>query len=191
MSETELGMMSKEEAKNITKNGAWYFAGDVPVCRVANTDMYVCCIKNGHPMSSKDIEEAGYASYEDAFGEGIYYSLEKADNVKAEAAKMLDVYGIDSANMRLLTTNGGTRGASILALPGVLMDLAYDIKADGFYIVPTSINEVIALPGEKTEEANAAIKTVLDINNSRGSQTVLTDSVYYYDALTDKLEFAA
>lgn len=85
-----------------------------------------------------------------------------------------------SGSMFVLTTPGGINGASCLLYKGVLEEIA-DELGTGYYILPSSVNEVIIVPdtAEIGEEYLRAM--VPEVNRSEVEPTeVLSDEIYKY-----------
>lgn len=84
-------------------------------------------------------------------------------------------------------------GAGCIVYPGILEKIAQKLGFD-FYILPSSIHEVIVLPAESFEkdQAEALKMVVMEINQKElACEEVLTDSVYYYSREKQKLFLAA
>lgn len=85
-------------------------------------------------------------------------------------------------SMYVLTTDSGINGASCVFYDGVLESI-YEQFGCGFYILPSSVNEVILIPdkcaGEGEEEHLSEL--VKGVNRSEvPRQEVLSDKVYHY-----------
>lgn len=85
--------------------------------------------------------------------------------------------------MKVLSNVRQAQGAACILYPGVLEALARK-EGCGFYILPSSIHEVVLLPDKRAfmvpEELRQMIK---DINSTQVvPEEVLSDSLYYYDA---------
>lgn len=90
----------------------------------------------------------------------------------------------------VLSNQSKTFGASVLLYPDVLKQLANN-SASNFFILPSSIHELILL--QETAGLNAAElqAMVLDVNqNNVESKDKLSDEVYYYDRKAQTLSMA-
>lgn len=84
----------------------------------------------------------------------------------------------------VLTNERGVNGASLMLYEDVLAEFADRFDCD-FYILPSSIHEVLLLP--KTEEISVAFlsQTVREVNRfAVGETDYLSDCVYYYNRNT-------
>lgn len=87
----------------------------------------------------------------------------------------------DSVPMYVLSNRSRVQGAACILYPNILKDFAKAIRSD-FYILPSSIHEVILLPAENNEDTEALKNMVREVNESQVErEEVLSDSVYYYD----------
>ncbi len=79
-------------------------------------------------------------------------------------------------------------GAAVLLYEGVLERIA-DTFGCGFYVLPSSIHEVILVPEGKGEDAFGLWKMVCEINATQVEpEDVLTNSVYHFSGKNRKLE---
>ncbi|WP_026508917.1 DUF5688 family protein [Butyrivibrio sp. MC2013] len=93
----------------------------------------------------------------------------------------------------VLTNNEKLFGASTMLYPGVL-DKVSEMLSYNFYIVPSSLHELIIIPdmfGEYNEAVVANLNTMVDEVNRSSLRDidVLSDSVYYYDRNEGRLIF--
>ena len=83
--------------------------------------------------------------------------------------------------MYILTNQQEVNGASVLLYDDVLAAFARKKRTD-FYILPSSIHEVILVPADKIENPDDLFKMVSDANKTVvGLGDILSDSVYYYN----------
>lgn len=93
----------------------------------------------------------------------------------------------DSTPMYVLSNRTKVQGASCILYPDILKDFAEAIKSD-FYILPSSIHEVILLPAQGDEDKDYLKNMVYEVNETQVErEEVLSDSVYYYDWKKDEL----
>lgn len=73
-------------------------------------------------------------------------------------------------------------GAACLLYPGVLETFARERQVkDGFYILPSSVHEVLLVPGNNLALAKCFREMVREVNKSQlDVEEVLSDYVYYY-----------
>lgn len=71
--------------------------------------------------------------------------------------------------------------------PGLIRDLA-DKFGKSFYIIPSSVHEVLILPTEDTEECAEIKSMIREINDTQVSpEEILSYSLYYYDREEGKI----
>lgn len=91
----------------------------------------------------------------------------------------------------VLTNTDRQFGACYMARKDILGSLAAK-EADNLYILPSSVHECMIIPvrfGQDPEDLGAMVR---EINRTQvEAEEYLSDSVYYYDRQTDRLEIAA
>lgn len=93
----------------------------------------------------------------------------------------------DSVPMYVLSNKTRIQGAACILYPDILKDFAAAIKSD-FYVLPSSIHEVILLPAQGDEDRGALTRMVREVNKSQVErEEVLSDSVYYFDREKNEL----
>ncbi|MDE7224864.1 MAG: hypothetical protein K2O34_13940 [Acetatifactor sp.] len=79
------------------------------------------------------------------------------------------------------------QGAAVILYPGVLAEAAQKLRGS-FYILPSSIHEVILLPDDGHSNGNELHEMIAEINQSQlRAEDVLSDYAYRYDTLTGKI----
>ena len=79
-------------------------------------------------------------------------------------------------------------GAGLIALPEILEDIGKTI-AENYYILPSSVHEVIIMPESDVSCIMDIVKTVQYVNKCEVSpEDYLSDNVFYYDAASKTLE---
>lgn len=106
---------------------------------------------------------------------------EGMDNDTAVPESILkDVCG--DVPMMILTNTIRIYGAACMLYPGVLEEMAQRIGKD-FFILPSSIHEVILLPDTGKESSEALKKMVRNVNSTKvAPEEVLSDTIYRYDS---------
>lgn len=80
------------------------------------------------------------------------------------------------------TVEGGVNGACVIQYPGFLEQAAETLGGD-FFILPSSIHEVLLIPDDGSMELGALEQMVRDVNEMQvAPQDRLTDSVFRYDS---------
>lgn len=79
------------------------------------------------------------------------------------------------------------QGAAVVLYPGVLAEAARQLKGS-FYILPSSIHEVILMPDDGHADGGGLHEMIAEINQSQlRPEDVLSDYAYRYDAGTGKV----
>ena len=95
---------------------------------------------------------------------------------RAEPLEPMEVGG-----MYVLTTESGNLGASALFYPDV-KEKAAEMIGSGYYVLPSSIHEVILVPDTMDHDARDLCDMVKQANRSVVEpKDVLSDNVYHYD----------
>jgi len=82
--------------------------------------------------------------------------------------------------MHVLTTNNGVFGAAGIVRDDILKRFAETHGA--FYVIPSSIHDLILLPDDPSYEAEAILGTIAEVNKEQvDPMEVLSDNLYYYD----------
>lgn len=90
-----------------------------------------------------------------------------------------------------VVTTDETCGAWALFIPGAMRAYARSIACDGYYILPSSIHEMLLFPN-KSLSAQELKQMVVEINATVvDPKDKLTDSVYYYDCGSDSFRKVA
>ncbi|MEY8522378.1 hypothetical protein D7X98_11190 [bacterium 1XD8-76] len=87
----------------------------------------------------------------------------------------------------VLTNEKRYLGASCILYRGLLEKFAKSLGGN-FYILPSSVHEVILLPENRIKSAENLLQVVMDVNRMQlAPEEVLSDTVYYYDRETGKI----
>ena len=101
-----------------------------------------------------------------------------------------DISGPDGG-LFLATNSNALYGASVIAIPGFL-DQAAEELGGSFYILPSSVHEVLFLKNDQAMEVQDLENMVQEINESIVSpEEQLSDRVYHYDAKGKIFELAS
>lgn len=86
---------------------------------------------------------------------------------------------VDEGELYLLTNEEALYGAAVILYPGLLQELADFIGGD-YFVLPSSVHEVILLP-DNGEEAEGLLQIVEEINHTQvAKEEVLIDAVFKY-----------
>lgn len=93
--------------------------------------------------------------------------------------------------LMVLTNDQALHGAGALFYPNQMESIAEQFGSD-FFVLPSSIHEVLILPDDGTIESGVLEAMVQDVNMTTvAPEEVLSDHVYHYDAKDHILEKAA
>ena len=115
-----------------------------------------------------------------------------ADNLDPDMVdaffEMDSVYEDNMVPMYVATNSKKVNGAGVILYDGLLGTFAEKIGGD-FYILPSSVHEVILVPANGDIDARYLIQMVKEVNTTEVSpDEVLSDSVYMYHADEDRVE---
>lgn len=104
-----------------------------------------------------------------------------------------DMYESEIVNedikMYVITNESKLYGAGYICLSEA-MQAAYERIGSDFYVLPSSVHELIALPYDDAGDARELLQMVTEINQTSVSrEEVLADSVYLYEHESDKLSW--
>ncbi len=86
-----------------------------------------------------------------------------------------------SVPMYVLSNKNRVEGAACMLYPNLIRDFAESIQSS-FYIIPSSIHELLLLPTEHLEESQEIKHMIREINDTQVSvEEVLSYSLYLYD----------
>lgn len=103
----------------------------------------------------------------------------------------LDPQGLEPIPMYIATVSDCQFGAKVLMYPG-FFEYAAAIVGGSYYILPSSIHELIFLADDGTSIVEDLQNTVREINQTEVSESdFLSDEVYHYDVNTKKFENAS
>ena len=87
-----------------------------------------------------------------------------------------------------MTNSKGINGASVIIYPKILKEISEMIGGD-FYILPSSIHEVLVIKDNGDKENDELEKMVREVNESCVlPEEVLSDHVYHYSEESDRIE---
>jgi hypothetical protein len=87
----------------------------------------------------------------------------------------------ESTPMYVLTNKCRIEGASCIIYPNLLKDFAFTI-GKSFYVIPSSVHEVILVPADDTTEADEIRNMIREINDTQVKvEEILSYSLYYFD----------
>ena len=122
-------------------------------------------------------------------GEIISHSADNVDSDVVDAFfEMYSVYEDNMMPMFVATNNKKVNGAGVILYDGLLRTFAEKIGGD-FFILPSSVHEVIFVPANGDMDARYLIQMVKEVNATEVSpDEVLSDNVYMYHADEDFVE---
>ena len=122
-------------------------------------------------------------------GEIISHNVDNIEpNIVDDFFEMNFTYKDNMIPMFVATNNKKVNGAGVILYEGLLKTFAEKIGSD-FYILPSSIHEVIFVPANGDMDVRYLIQMVKEVNATEVSPSeVLSDNVYKYHADTDFVE---
>lgn len=93
----------------------------------------------------------------------------------------------DSVPMYVLSNRYRVDGAACVLYPMLLSDICRALKSS-FYIIPSSIHEVLVLPADNTDTGAEILAMIKEINDTQVKpEEILSYSLYYYDGGENRL----
>lgn len=87
----------------------------------------------------------------------------------------------DSVPMYVLSNRSRVEGAACILYPNLVRDFA-EAVGSSFYIIPSSVHEVLLLPAEDDGESAELKRMIREINDTQvGMEEILSYSLYFYD----------
>jgi len=138
-------------------------------------ELAICNTKTLFPYTIKSMEEVIWGMIkEDCKNQSEDIQQELLDSC-INATKTTNNH-----KMYILTNQKGINGATCLLYEDILKEFADQIQSD-FYILPSSIHEVILVPYSKSISRIALNEMVIDVNRTQVSrEEVLSDRVYFF-----------
>lgn len=114
--------------------------------------------------------------------------LGKKFSLEAMGIKNVDMEA-EGIDMYVLTNSSGINGAGVILYPNVLKETAEQLDTDTLYLLPSSVHEFMVVKEcknveymkELVAEANHCVVAGMDL---------LSDNVYRYDRVTDRVQIA-
>ena len=118
--------------------------------------------------------------------------LSTVRNYDTKFGTMKEITGMDLDSPFHIVTNDKARyGAAVLFYPGML-ELIYNELGDDFFIIPSSVHEVLVLQKEFGIEKGDLAKMVRTVNSTQvAPDDVLSDHVYEYIHESEEVRIAA
>lgn len=102
----------------------------------------------------------------------------------------MEVGGADAIPMYVATNVDKINGAAVIFYDNLLKEFADRIHSD-FFILPSSIHEVLLVPVSFGADERGLAAMVRDVNATQvAADEVLSDNVYRYNRVTDRVEMA-
>ena len=93
----------------------------------------------------------------------------------------------DSVPMYVLSNRNKVEGAACMLYPDLLRDFS-DKEGSSFYIIPSSIHELLLLPVEDDSDSAEIKGMIKEVNDTQVSEEeILSYSLYYYDSKEGKI----
>lgn len=126
----------------------------------------------------QDIEDAKLGDGRELFNEEWVDEL--IDQMSTNAGK-------ENIPMYVLTNKKKLYGAACMLYPEVLKKFSEKLGQD-FYVLPSSVHEVILVPADSEADQESLREIVTDINRTQvAEEEILADSVYFYSRSLNKI----
>ena len=147
-------------------------------------EVYQCAMEN-----SPKLFPVKFCSMEDILNELICKQMAEHKEMSDCVINPLEMGQREGIRMYVLTNQCNFHGAATIFYPGVLSSLTVTCGTD-FYIIPSSVHEVIIILKEDGAEPEELKGMIRDINQKEvAEEEVLSDNLYYYDSIQDSIEF--
>lgn len=95
---------------------------------------------------------------------------------------------LEELPMHIVSNQPRMYGAACMLYPGLLTSLAAKFNAD-FYIIPSSVHEIILLKDSGSENPEQLKEMISEVNKTQVEpEEVLSDSLYYFDRKENKVK---
>lgn len=87
----------------------------------------------------------------------------------------------DAVPMYVLSNRHRIEGAACILYPALLRDICGKLESS-FYVIPSSVHEVLILPADNTDESGKIRAMIKEVNDTQvAPEEILSYSLYYYD----------
>ena len=130
-------------------------------------------------IRNQDMERWGM-TLEQLYADALENCSQMLPPVFRSLSDVLDVLQPEGeGELYLLTNDTALYGAAVILYPGLLREVA-DYLGSDFFVLPSSVHEVILLP-DNGEEAEGLLQIVTEINHTQvEEEEILIDAVYKY-----------
>lgn len=117
----------------------------------------------------------------------MMFAMAKKAGIPEELTNVL-MMAVGATKTKVVTNAEAYYGASALLFEDTLFSFA-EILGKNYYIIPSSVHELILMPGEDNQiPEQKLVDMVREVNNDMlSSREFLTDDIFYYDRLERKL----
>ncbi|MCM1233743.1 MAG: DUF5688 family protein, partial [Ruminococcus flavefaciens] len=144
-------------------------------------------------ISTKTLFQLAQANTMRLFPKRICYMREMLQEMLSEPEFLQEIYGEnpeadDTADPLVLSNEKGINGATVLLYPDCLKELS-EFCAGDFYVLPSSIHEILAVPASRNFVPEKLEKMVHEVNACcLQEDEILSDHIYYYSVEDSSLE---
>ncbi len=109
--------------------------------------------------------------------------------ISGDRENLLDAPETARDQMYVLSNRIRSYGAACIAYPHIL-EMVGSILEDDFYVLPSSVHEVVIVPASSGIQCSEMDAMVREINETQvAAEEVLSDSAYFYDRRSGTLQF--
>ena len=88
---------------------------------------------------------------------------------------------VNGVPMYVLSSRNRIDGAACILYPTLLADICDSLQSS-FYIIPSSIHEVLVLPSDSTDDSAKIREMIKEINDTQvAAEEILSYSLYFYN----------
>ena len=157
---------------------------------IVDSDMYggraTILIKNEH-MEEWNTDEETLFSYASKNTPRLF--KDKLNSISSVLNELCEIEFEDEVNMYVLTNEAKMYGAATMLYDDVLKE-AYEKIGGNYYILPSSIHELVIVPDNSDIDEKELLQMVISINHTEvDEEERLADSLYFYNHDTNSVEW--
>ncbi|MCD7864004.1 MAG: DUF5688 family protein [Lachnospiraceae bacterium] len=120
--------------------------------------------------------------------EGLYWNTMEAVLNHEKLLLFPEKLSYSQTGLYILSGRTGVWGATLAFLPGTAAKI-HEALGEPFYLLPSSIHEVILVPASRAVSRDLLAQTVWEVNRQEMPvEDILSDHIYFYNAQCGRLE---
>ena len=150
-------------------------------------------IRNEHmenwDKATEEIYTIAYENTHEKFPAKVYGIFDIMENMSGKRLDSIPDIERDAIPMKVVTNESKMYGASVMLYPDEMEEIGKQMGGS-FYILPSSIHELILLPDDGDINPAVYLNMVTEVNATElNPQEVLADSIYYFNSDTQSVEW--